>query len=287
MQKIKIVTDSASDIPVELAREFDICILPVLITYGDTTIREFYDITPEEYWDLLLNLDEIPKTSQIQIEAYINCFKTAFKDGYTHLLYIALNGNGSGTYNTSLIAKEMFYAEYGTDLTIEIIDSQTYSFLYGSVAIACSYKVNKGEKFEDIILYANEKLKTACAYLGVYDLKYLKKSGRISGGAAFLGEALGLRPISKVFNGGVNVCDKVRGDANVLKKIISNVKSSVKDPENQTAYILHGICDENVILDLEQALLNELSFKNVYIGKLGAAITTNAGPKSIAVFYHI
>ena len=286
MQKIKIVTDSAADIPRDLANEFGIEILPILITYGDKTIREFYDITPEEYWDLLLTLDEVPKTAQIQLEAYLNSFKSALENGYTHLLYISLNSNGSGTYNTSLIAREMFYAECGTDLKVEIIDSKTYSFLYGSIVVACSHKVKNGSDFDEIIKYANEKLKTVCAYLGVYDLKYLKKSGRISGGAVFIGEALGLRPISRVFDGGVNVCDKVRGDANVAKKLVAKVKEDVKNPSEQIAFILHGVCDNEVILSIKDQLLNEVGFKDVYTGKLGAAITTNAGPKSIAILYH-
>lgn len=287
MQKIKIITDSASDIPRELAEQYNIEILPVLISYGDKTIREFYDITTEEYWQLLLDLEEIPKTAQIQIDTYLKCYKNALDQGYTQMLYIALNSMGSGTYNTSLIARQMFYEEHGTDLKIEILDSKCYSYMYGEIVVDCAKMVLENVEFSDIVTYAEGKIEKVRAYLGVFDLKFLKKSGRISGGAAFIGEALGLKPISLVGNGSVTVCDKARGEDNLIKKIIGRIQKETINPEENTACIIHGVCDEKFLKNMKNALLNDVGFKEVQFKNLGASITTNAGPKSFGVIYYI
>ncbi|MFI3225961.1 MAG: DegV family protein [Clostridia bacterium] len=283
---IKIVTDSAGDISKEKVQAHDIEILPVLITHKDKTFREFYDITTLEYYDLLLSSEEIPKTSQVSIEAFMQCFKKAKENGIKQLLYISINGNGSGTFQTANITRDMFYEECGRDMQIEILDSETYSYIYGEVVVNCAIKVKEGKTFEEIIEFAKKEIASCEAYLGVFDLKYLKKSGRISGGAAFVGEALGLRPISYVGKGEVTVCEKVRGDLNVYKKLASKAKENCTNPEQKIGYIAHGICDEEHLDFLENELLNTVGFKKVERVLLGAAITTNAGPKSVAVFYH-
>lgn len=283
---IHIVTDSASDIPRNEVEQHNIEILPVFITHKDKTFKEFYDITPHEYYELLSNSDEIPKTSQVSIEAFMQCFKNAKNNGYTHLLYISINSNGSGTYQTANITRDMFYEECGRDMVIEIIDSELYSYLYGKVTVDCAIKAKKGEDFDKIVEFAKESLSKNEAYLGVFGLKFLKKSGRISGGAAFVGEALGLRPISLVAKGDVAVCEKVRGDLNLCKKLVSKVKENCGNPQEKTVYLVHGLCEEEHLEYMEKELLGVVKFKKVERRLLGAAITTNTGPHSVAIFYN-
>ena len=79
----------------------------------------------------------------------------------------------------------------------------------------------------DIVHIARARLKRCEAVLGVYTLKHLKKSGRISGGAAFVGEALGLKPVSLVKAGAVTVIDKARGEKNLISKVLEQVARRV------------------------------------------------------------
>lgn len=283
---IKIVTDSASDIPKKITEELNIYILPIIITTEDKTIKEFFDITPAEYYDILTNCKEIPKTAQVTLLDFEKCFKKAKDQGVTELLYISINGNGSGTYSTSLIARDMFYEDHGTSMKIEIIDSATYSYIYGDTVVQCAKKVLDGCSFDEIISFAKENLKTAVGYLGVSELKFLKKSGRISGGSAFVGEAIGLKPISRIADGAVTVCDKGRGDKGLCKKIIENIKKDCKNQAEQTAYIMHGICSQDILNSLKTSLIDDIGFKNVEFLDVGASIVTNTGPKSFIVYYH-
>lgn len=280
---IKLVTDSACDISVEESLLHKVEILPILLTYGDTTVKEFYDITNEEYYEILEQSSEVPKTAQITLESLFECFKTAEKDGYTELLYITINSKGSGTYQTAMIARDMYYEENGQNIKIEIVDSTTYSYLYGSVVLECAKMRDDGKNLEEIIAFANETLPKMRGIIGVSDLKQLKKSGRVSGGAAFVGDALGLKPIIQVGNYETSVFTKVRGQANIVKKIVELANLEAKNFEN--AYIISGKVPETEIAELETELLK--SFKNVKKVKFGASITTNIGPRSLGVVYHI
>lgn len=284
MEKICIFTDSTSDLPHEQAERWNIDIVPIQIQANGKTYREYYDITPEEYWKLLLESDEIPQTSQIKMEDLMAQYKKAKVEGCTHCVGVIINGAGSGSYQTANIVRDMFYEECGQDMVIELIDSESYTYMYGNVVIEGAKLREAGASFDEIVRTMRHSIKCMEAYLGVYSLRHLKKSGRISGGTAFVGEALGLRPISLVRAGSVDVCTKVRGDKNVVPKLVELAKKEAVDPAGQTAYVVYAAVPEEQIA-LAEKLMLEAGFGSVERYPIGMAVTTNAGPQSIAVIF--
>lgn len=213
MEKIHILTDSSSDIPHDLVEAHGIEIVPIMLTHEGRSFREYYDITSEDYCKLLETSSEIPGTAMTTPTVFLESYNRAFERGCTHLLAVLINGGGSGTYQAACLAKSMFEEEQGEGkMTIEVIDSKTYTYIYGHIVVKAAEMREQGESFDAIVSVVKSRLNRVEAYLGVYSLKFLKKSGRISGGAAFVGEALGLKPISHVYDGAVKVCDKVRGE---------------------------------------------------------------------------
>lgn len=286
MEKIRIITDSTSDVPREEADRLNIGILPVHITCGGRTFREFFDITCPEYWKLLETVDEIPKTAQVAIADYKEAFEQAKQAGCTHVICVTMNGNGSGTYAAGCTARELFYAECGTDMRIELLDSQSYSFIYGRVVCECAELIMQGADFETVLSQAKSKLACIDGYLAVFDLTHLKKSGRISGGAAFVGEKLGLKPISRVRNGAVTVCDKARGEAALLPKVVKRIKNDILDPGGQTVYLLYADVDGKLLDEAERLLISEVEVKAVKRVEIGPSVTTNSGPKSVGFAFY-
>lgn len=284
MEKICIFTDSTSDLPREQAERWQIDIVPIQIQANGKTYREYYDITPQEYWQLLMESEEIPQTSQIKMEDLMAQYKKAKAEGCTHCVGVIINAAGSGSYQTANIVRDMFYEEYGQDMVIELIDSESYTYMYGNVVIEGAKLREAGASFEEIVRTMRHSIRCMEAYLGVYSLRHLKKSGRISGGAAFVGEALGLRPISLVRAGLVDVCAKVRGDKNVVPKIVELAKKEAVDPAGQTAYVVYAAVPEEQIA-LAEKLMLEAGFGAVERYPIGMAVTTNAGPQSSAVIF--
>ena len=144
----------------------------------------------------------------------------------------------------------------------------------------------QGESFEAITSVIRSRLNRVESYLGVYTLKYLKKSGRISGGAAFVGEALGLKPIGYVYDGAVKICDKVRGEKALAAGICKKVAAHVQQPDKQTGILLYGDVPAERLDEIEKRMREEIGFKDVVRCAIGPSVLTNTGPLAIAVAYY-
>lgn len=286
MEKIYIFCDSAGDIPREEVERYGIDIVPERITHAGHSFREYYDMTPQQYWDLLESSDEIPTTAQVTPALAMECYERARAAGCTHVVGVMINAAGSGGYQSCGIARAMFYEKYGEDMRIELIDSESYTYIYGRVVVDMCRMRDAGDAFDDIVRIARSRLARSEAILGVYTLKHLKKSGRISGGAAFMGEALGLKPVSLVCAGKVDVIDKARGEKNLIPKVLSHVAKRVVQPEKQTAILLYGKIAPEKLDQIERALLEDLHFVAVHRTPIGISVTTNTGPQAFAVAYH-
>ena len=286
MEKIHIFTDSSADIPEAQVQAHGIEIVPITVTHEGRVLREYYDITAEEYWKLLQNSREVPMTAQVTPSQFLDTFRRAYERGCTHVLGVLINANGSGTYQSACMARGLFYEEYGEKMHIELVDSATYTYIYGHIVVLAAELRDAGDSFDAILGVVKSRLNRVEAYLGVYSLSHLKKSGRISGGAAFVGEALGLKPISHVFNGAVDVCDKVRGEKAVISGIIRKVSDRVVQPEKQTAILLYGDVPVERIEELEKRLFTELGFMGVTRCPIGVSVITNTGPQALAVAFY-
>jgi len=286
MEKLHIFTDSCADIPSSEVEKHGIEIIPITITCRERTIREYYDLTPQEYWEILKNEPEPPSTTMITPTQFLDTYVRAFERGCTHVLGVVLNSKGSGTWQASIVAKDMFEEEHGDKMRIEVIDSQTYTYIYGHIVTLAAKMRDQGDSFDAILGVVKSRLSRAEAFLGVYTLKYLKKSGRVSGSAAFVGEALGLKPISHVYAGTVNVCDKVRGEKALVPGIVRKVKERVVQPEKQAAYLLYGDVSSDRLDELEEKLIRECHFASVKRNLIGPTVLTNTGPNALAVAYY-
>lgn len=109
MAYVKMVTDSAADIPRALREELDIQVLPFPIAMGDKEYEDGYDFTPEEFYGMLLSAPQIPTHAQLNPYVFEQCFEQAYDNGYTHLIYTSINSKGSATHQNAVQAREEFY----------------------------------------------------------------------------------------------------------------------------------------------------------------------------------
>lgn len=285
MEKIRIMTDTSSDITLEEAQALDIDLLPVSVVIKDKTYREAYDIGKEEFWHVLHTCDEMPSTCQISPEQMMDAYKRAIADGVTHVIVVTISSTGSGMLNSAHISKNLLYEEQGQCLNIEIIDSLAYSYLYGVPVMQAAEKVNQGAGFDEVVEFLKDRLSRLEGYLCVFNLKFAKKSGRLSGVSAFVGEVLGFRPIMHLMNGRVYLVEKVRGEQEMLSRAVSLARSRAVDIENQTVYIMFGDLEQEkkeLFLEKIRTGLGPAAIKE---GKIGCSISLNAGPLICAVLY--
>lgn len=283
MSKIMIVTDSCCDLSKETIEELGITVLPFTLTMGGETFREIFDKSTQEVYDLMASSDEIPKHSQISPLIFEETYKKLYDEGYTDVISVSINSQGSGTYNNSIIGKDDFFEnnpEANGKMRIFNIDSKSYTVLYGYPIMEAVKKIRKGASVEEIVAYFDDWFKVSAMYAVPYNLKYARKSGRISAAKAFAGELLGLKPIIEFADGETNTVDKIRGEKNIVPKLVECVEKRMTP---QTPYImLHGR-DDTLAKEVEKELIKRTGRKAETYQSIGAVVSANIGPDIVAV----
>mgnify|MGYP000690690567 FL=1 len=283
MSKIMIVTDSCCDLSKETIEELGITVLPFTLTMGGETFREIFDKSTQEVYDLMASSDEIPKHSQISPLTFEETYKKLYDEGYTDVISVSINSQGSGTYNNSIIGKDDFFEnnpEANGKMRIFNIDSKSYTVLYGYPIMEAVKKIRKGASVEEIVAYFDDWFRVSAIYAVPYNLKYARKSGRISAAKAFAGELLGLKPIIEFADGETNTVDKIRGEKNIVPKLVECVEKRMTP---QTPYImLHGR-DDTLAKEIEKELIKRTGRKAETYQSIGAVVSANIGPDIVAV----
>ncbi len=280
MNKVAIVTDSASDIPFDMQQKYNIDILPFIITVDGKSYVERKDFNFEEYYDILLKCEGIPSTAHITTFRFLECFCNYDDEGYTDVLYISINSGASNTHNAAKMAADEFLLEErpNSKMRIHVIDSKTYSMTYGWYVCKAAEKIQNGASVSEVITYLEDAFSRVQIVLSVFTLNFIKKSGRVSAAAAFAGELLGFRPIISMIDGVTKTEKKVRGDNAVMPGLVEYLKANLEDGGD---YMIGATDMENCNL-LEQICKKELKYPPVCKFLLGAAVATNTGPNAVA-----
>ena len=161
MSRIQIMTDSASDISMEAEREYNISIIPFPVSLGDKSYTSRVDFDNQQFYDLMAQYDEIPKTAQITPFRFQEIYLQQAKAGVTVLILVLINANGSATYQNSLQAIDLFYEdhpEYQGTIRIHSFDSRGYNAIYGAPVVHAAKLVQNGASAEEILAYLDDIL---------------------------------------------------------------------------------------------------------------------------------
>lgn len=281
MSKIKLMTDTPSDIDVKLAQKYDIALLAVTITMNNKEYKEAYDFTREEFYDLLPEGDEIPTTAQVPPFEFLEAIKAAYKEDVTDLVIVPINQNGSSTFNSALLARQMFLNDYpDTGMKIYIIDTKTYSHCYGYPVVQAAKMAKDGKDIGVILEYLEDWFLRLEVYFTTFDLKYAKKSGRIGSAAAIAGELLGIKPIMDLTDGQSTTAQKVRGIQKAMDSLIQIGKEKMTIDKNYL--LLHGKNDPKEFVKLAKDAFREKPLDTCLIGP---CIVINAGPEVVGIAF--
>lgn len=283
--KIRIGTDSTADIPKEICEKLGISVLPLSIVHEGKEYVEGVDVVPETFYGLLETCDTIPMSSQVTNAVYTEFYEKTLSEGYTDLIQISLNSKGSGTFQAGVLAKELFYEAHpdaADKLRIHNIDSETYSMLYGHSVIKAAEMARDGASVEQIIEKVEKMVKASRGVFVPLTLRFVKKSGRVSAAAAFLGDAVGLKPVISFENGESTVLSKIRGEKRVIDGLIEMCH---KERHEGTPYVL--IYGNNTAMngELREAFVRAFG-EPEYEYNIGCIIAMNTGPDMVGVLYY-
>lgn len=286
MAKIKFLTDSAADIPQHYVDELGIEVIHFPIALADREILDGVDYSQEEFYTVLNGVDKIPTHAQITPFQFEEIFANAFESGFDALIYTCINFKGSATGGNALQAKKTFFADHpdaAGKFQIEVIDSKTYTYNYGYAVVQAAKKAQSGDlTANEAVAEIEDWLNHSKILFAPYDLKFARKSGRVSAAAAIMGTAMGIRPIMSFPNGDSKVLAKPRGDKNVVPNI---VKMMTADMEPGSPYlVIHAALPEHNE-EITKACMETIGYPPADEFLIGGVIAINAGPNLVGVIY--
>lgn len=279
---VKIITDSAADLPVQLLQAYDIDLIPLRVY--DEAETEYLDGVTLESVTLLQNMREgaVYRTSLPSLETFQEKFISYAKEG-NPCIYLAFSSELSGTYQSSVVIKEEVKETYA-DLDLEIIDTKCASLGQGLVVLEAAKMAKDGASKEDILKRVDFLMNHMEHIFTVADLQYLVKGGRLSKVAGFIGGLLNIKPILNVEEGKLVPLEKVRGKKKVLGRIVDIMEERGKDLKGQTIAMTHG--DDLETAEALKRLITERFGCEVFIvNTIGAAIGAHTGSGALTLFF--
>lgn len=279
MVPVKIVTDSTADLPQSLLQEWNIKVVPLKVVFGEKSYREGIDINPKEFYEMLAESRELPRTSQPSPLDFQEVYEDLTGDGAS-IISIHISSKMSGTSQSALLAKN---ALPGREITV--IDSKLVSMALGLVVLAAAKAAKTGKSHDEIINLVQELIPRVKTYFVVDTLEYLHKGGRIGRASALLGTMLNIKPVLTIEDGVIAPFEKIRGKAKALERILEIVKEKTTTSGRVHCALVHGNALDEAIL-FHQKLVSQLNYCEHMICDIGAVVGTHAGPGTVALFFY-
>lgn len=275
---VKIIVDSTADLRPQIADR--VKIVRLTIRFGDQEYIDGVTIDSHKFYEMLVESDELPTTSQATPFAFEEAFREAVEAGFD-VVCITCTSKLSGTHQSAMIAAEEFPGK------VFVVDSQ--SIALGS-AILTEYALqlqDKGLSAEDIAWKLMQKREKVRLIAMLDTLEYLKKGGRISKTVAFAGGMLNIKPVICIENGEIKVLGKARGSRQGNNLLVQEIqKAGGVDFKKPLLLGYTGLSDtllQKYIAD--SAALWEGRVEQLPVRIVGSVVGTHVGPGAVAVAF--
>lgn len=283
---IKLMADSTCDLTDEILERYDISLAPLTITIDGMDYHDRVDIQPDDFYRQLGALETLPTTAMPSPNQYLDIVYDSIDKGYDEILCINMSSGTSGSYQSAILARELFYEENPeSQVKFVVIDSKSMSHGSGYLLLKSAILREQGATFQELIDF-NETYKTNIKhFLSVEDLDNLIKSGRLTNVSAILGKMLKINPVMSMRSGKGAIVGKVRGSKKVYKYYIDEFKKR-NDPELTDFIIIGYTSDRTKAEILETKMKKDTEFAgDIYIMQMGVSVGTHVGLGGLSMYF--
>lgn len=283
MNEYVIYTDSSCDLSGKMLADRNVGFSSLTFRFNDSEQEFSNDEMPIGDFYKKMKEGGVAKTAAVNATTFATAFERILNDG-KDILYIGFSSGLSTTYNSARIAAEQLKKSY-PDRKIITVDTLCASAGIALLVDLVIEKKEAGDTIEEAAKFAEENKMSICHWFTVDDLVYLKRGGRVSSTAAFVGNMLGIKPVLHVDNEGhlVNV-SKVRGRKPSILALADKYNELAITKEGGTAYISHSDCMEDAKF-LADTLESKYKAKVKLITDVGPVIGAHSGPGTLALFF--
>jgi DegV family protein with EDD domain len=272
---VRVVTDSASDLPQELVDKLGIVIVPLTIRFGDEELVDREELSTDDFWRRLQASDVLPETSAPSAGAFEATFRDLAADGADGIVCINISSKLSATMQAAQVASKA--AE--PSCPVSVVDSLSASMGLGALVIAAAEQAASGATLDAILDDVASRRDHVKLFGALDTLEYLKKGGRIGGVRAMLGSMLSIKPIVEIRDGVVEEAGKVRTRSKALRLLVDKVK----EYPLESLAVLQGLAsDLDELLDMLDPIFPR---DQIVVSEIGPVIGTHAGPGVIGVTF--
>jgi DegV family protein with EDD domain len=275
--RVGIVTDSACDLPQELADRWGIEIVPLSIRFGDEELVDREELTTDEFWARCARSADLPSTAAPSPGRFEQAYERLAARGVEGIVAVTLSGALSATHQSAELAARAV-ADRG--LHVRVVDSRSVTLGLGTIALSCAERAAGGAPLDEVTALATEAVGRTRVFGALDTLENLKKGGRIGNAKALLATALSIKPIIEVANGVVEQQGKQRTRSKALAYLVERVKSYAGRMEHLA--VLHADCSD---VDQFVDMVRPYAPEDVVVGQIGPVIGTHAGRGTIGVAF--
>jgi len=268
----KIITDSASDLPEEIAQQLKVTVVPLTIRFGTEEFVDRVDLDPAAFWAKCASSATLPETAAPSPGAFSQAFADAAAEGADGVVCITLSSRLSATYQSALAAAET------ATIPVRVVDSEAVTMAQGLLTIAAAEAAAAGQGTEEIAAMV-EAARARTGVEGTLEtLEHLKKGGRIGSAQALFGSVLSIKPILALKDGLVAEDGRQRTRAKALDHV---AKVAAEHGPFERLAVVHGAAD-----DCDKLLAKIEGFESdtaVITGDIGSVVGTHGGPGIIGI----
>ncbi len=273
----KIVVDSGCDLPDKLKEDEHFVVVPLTLSVGGVDIIDDEKFDQKDFIKRVDEAKECPKSACPSPERYLSEYESAQGDVYV----ITLSGRLSGSYNSALVAADM-YEEDGGSNRVHVFDSMSASCGEALIAMKIVECEGQGMGFDDVVKTVTQFCNGMKTYFVLETLETLRKNGRLTNLQALLANVLSIKPVMGAREGEIIKLEQTRGLNKALKRMCEIITENVSEPENKVLGIAHCNCPERAEY-VKSLLVEKNNFKDVIIVNTAGIATMYANDGGIIV----
>lgn len=275
MPRIRVVTDSMSDLPAELAGELGIESIPGLVNFGGQVFRDRIDLSADEFFERLEREPRPPGTSQSPPAAFEEVYERLAAGGAEGIVSIHIAKQLSGTFNSAWTAAQAFEER----LPIAVLDSGSVAMALGWAVVLAARAAAEGASLDEVAATAEGAFPRLRLWATLDTLEYLRRGGRIGAAQALLGAVLKVKPMITVQDGSVQPLERVRTRQRAVGRLVEIAQAEA--PFQELA-ILHTRDPEGAA-KLADRLAHLHPREKMVITEIGPVVATHAGPRALGL----
>jgi len=271
---VRIVTDSASDIPAEVAEELQISIVSMYVRFGTEVYRDGAELKTDEFYRKLVASRTVPTTSAPKMKDFSDVYDRLAEET-DEILSIHLSSTFSSAYETALRASGRIKRE----CHVEVIDSRTAAMGLGLVVIAAAKQAQRGLSLQQIAKTVKGVAPKARVYVCFETLEYLRRGGRIGKAESLMGSPIKVHPIVGLEDGEIKPVGRERSRARALERLCNLVGEAA----NVSSLAVEQGAAPNEAARLYSRLTALFPGKPIYASMVGSAVAVHTGPRVVGI----